>query len=208
MTMTPEGQEEAPQAAPEAVPPVQPAPVVAPRIAYLGYCGVIDSAGVTRIAQTLNAAVNAQYTEVYLCFTSAGGYIGDGIYLYNHIKALPIPLTIHNTGTVASIATTIFVGAQRRLCSPNGMFMMHPVTVGAKAQSLAIKPLVESLQAAIADEARTESILRAHTSLPDAILGQRRETDVYIAAQDALRYGLVHEVVEFALPPGNQVVQI
>ena len=94
----------------------------------------------------------------------------------------PIPLTIHNTGTVASIATTIFVGAQRRLCSPNGMFMMHPVTVGAKAQSLAIKPLVESLQAAVADETRTESILRAHTQLPDAILGQRRETDVYIPA--------------------------
>lgn len=206
--MAPDEQDDASRAVSEIVQPVQPAPVVVPRVAYLGYCGVIDSAGVTRIAQTLNAAVNGQYTEVYLCFTSGGGYIGDGIYLYNHIKALPIPLTIHNTGTVASIAATIFVGAQRRLCSPNAMFMMHPVTVGAKAQSLAIKPLKESLEAAIADEARTESILRAHTGLPDAILGQRRETDVYIAAQDALRYGLVHEIVEFTLPPGNQVVQI
>jgi ATP-dependent protease ClpP protease subunit len=185
--------------------PAAPSP---PKIAYLGYCGLIDSAGVTRIAQTLNAAVNGNYDEVYLCFTSAGGYIGDGIYLYNHIKALPIPLTIHNTGTVASIATTIFVGAKRRLCSPNAMFMMHPVAVGAKAQSLAIKPLMESLQAAISDETRTESILRAHTNFPDTILSQRRETDVYIPAQDALSYGLVHEIVEFTLPSGNQIVQI
>lgn len=184
------------------------APALVPKIAFLGYCGLIDSAGVTRISQTLNAAVNQAYTGVHLCFTSAGGYIGDGIFLYNHIKALPIPITIHNTGTVASIATTIFVGATRRICSPNGMFMMHPVTVGAKAQSLAVKPLVESLQAAIADENRTESILRAHTSLPPEILNQRRETDVYITAQDALRYGLVHEIADFALPPGNQIVQI
>jgi ATP-dependent Clp protease, protease subunit len=141
-------------AQPPASPP-PPAPTPPPeRVAYLGYCGLIDSAGVTKIAQTLNAAVNGGYTRVHLCFSSNGGYIGDGIYLYNHMRALPIPITIHNTGTVASIATTIFVGAQRRLCSSNGMFMMHPVTVGAKAQSLAIKPLVESLQAAVADETR------------------------------------------------------
>lgn len=191
---------------PNPAPPVPAAPP--PRIAYLGYCGLIDSAGVTRIAQTLNAAVNGNYDGVYLCLTSAGGYIGDGIYLYNHLKALPIPLTIHNTGTVASIAATIFVGAQHRKCSPNAMFMMHPVTVGAKAQSLAVKPLVESLQAAIADETRTDGILRANTNLPDEVLNRRRETDVYITAQDALGYGLVHEIVDFTLPPGNQIVQI
>jgi hypothetical protein len=40
------------------------------KIAYLGYCGLIDSAGVTRIAQAINAAVNQQYDRVYLCFTS------------------------------------------------------------------------------------------------------------------------------------------
>jgi hypothetical protein len=28
------------------------------KVAYLGYCGVIDSGGVTRIAGMLNAAVN------------------------------------------------------------------------------------------------------------------------------------------------------
>ena len=46
-----------------------------PKIAYYGYCGLIDSAGVTRIAQAINAAVNQQYDRVHLCFASIGGYV-------------------------------------------------------------------------------------------------------------------------------------
>jgi ATP-dependent Clp protease protease subunit len=79
------------------------------KIGYLGYCGLIDSAGVTRIAQAINAAVNQQYDGVHLCISSIGGYVGDGMYLYHHIRSLPFSVTMHNTGTVASIATTLFV---------------------------------------------------------------------------------------------------
>src|ERR1700752_1432156 len=112
-----------------------------PKIAYLGYCGLVDSAGVTRIAQAINAAVNQQYDHVYLCFSSVGGYVGDGMYLYHHIRSLPVPLIMHNTGTVASIATTLFVAAERRICSPNAIFMIHPVAVGTQAQALSSAPL-------------------------------------------------------------------
>lgn len=55
-------------------------------MAYLGYTGVIDSAGVGQIAAALNVAVNEQFDGVYLCFSTAGGYMGDGIYLYNLIR--------------------------------------------------------------------------------------------------------------------------
>src|SRR5436309_14712848 len=108
-----------------------PAPAPPPgKVAYFGYCGLIDSAGVTRLCQALNSAVNGGFDRIYLCITSNGGYVGDGVYLYNHILGLPRPVTIHNTGTVASIATTLFVAGERRLCSPNAIFMMHPVAVG------------------------------------------------------------------------------
>ena len=178
------------------------------KIAYLGYCGLIDSAGVTRIAQAINAAVNQQYDRVYLCFTSIGGYVGDGIFLYHHIRSLPVPLTLHNTGTVASIATTLFVAGEKRLCSPNAIFMIYPVAVGTQAQSLSSAPLVTALQAALADEQRTDAILRDRTKMPAEVLDARRKGDIYITAEKALEYGLVHEIGDFSLPPGNQVFQI
>jgi ATP-dependent Clp protease protease subunit len=179
-----------------------------PKIAYYGYCGPIDSAGVTRIAQAINAAVNQQYDHVNLCFSSIGGYVGDGMYLYHHIRSLPIPLTMHNTGTVASIAATLFVAGEKRLCSPNAIFMIHPVSVGTQAQALSSAPLVTALQAALADEERTDAILRERTKIPVEILDARRRGDIYIPAKQALEYGLVHEIGDFSLPAGNQIFQI
>ncbi len=177
------------------------------KIAYFGYCGLIDSAGATRIASNINAAVNEQFDSVHLCFSSIGGYVADGIYLYHYLRGLPISVTIHNNGTVASIAATLFVAGERRLCCPHAIFMMHPIAVPSNG-SMASDLLRAALDAAQRDEARTESILRERASIPDDILGGRRTREVYLTAQEALSYGLVHEIANFTLPPGNKIFQI
>jgi ATP-dependent Clp endopeptidase proteolytic subunit ClpP len=177
------------------------------KIAYLGYTGPIDSNGATRIASTINWAVNEQYECVYLCFNSPGGYVGDGIYLYHHIRALPVEVVMHNTGTVASIAATLFAAGHRRFCAPHSIFMMHPITVGG-TDSMASEPLQAALDAALKDEVRTESILRERTRIPQEILTARRSRDIYLTADKALEYGLVDEIREFTLPAGNKIFQI
>lgn len=73
---------------------------------------------------------------------------------------------------------------------------------------MATAPLEAALKAAIADEERTERILRAKTSIPDAILDARRRGDIYVTADEALVYGLVHEIAEFTLPTGCQIFQL
>ncbi|MDP3940083.1 MAG: ATP-dependent Clp protease proteolytic subunit [Deltaproteobacteria bacterium] len=177
------------------------------KIAYLGFSGLIDSGGVAKIAGALNTCVNEQFDRVYLCFNSLGGYVGDGIYLYNHIRALPVPLTIHNTGTVASIGVTVFVAAETRKCSGNSVFMIHPVQVPS-GSAMATAPLQAALDAALKDEERTEAILRERAGIADEILAKRRTTDVYLTADDALKHGLVNDVAEFALPAGNKIFHL
>ena len=177
------------------------------KVAYLGYCGLIDPAGVSKIAAMLNAAVNEQFDSVYLCFSSQGGYVGDGIYLYNHIRSLPIPIVIHNTGTVASIAATLFAAGAHRACSPHSIFMMHPVAMQSSGP-MATAVLLASLESAQRDEDRTEAILRERAVVPEDVLSARRTRDIYITPQEALTFGLVHEIREFALPPGNKIFQI
>ena len=157
-----------------------------PKIAYLGFCGLIHSGGVTRLAAAINTFANDQLnSSIYLCLSSAGGYIGDGLYLYHHLRALPIDICLHNTGTCASIAATLFAAGKRRLASPNAIFMMHPVTVGAQSQQLSSEPLVSHLQAALAEEQRTESILRERTKLSDALLEARRRGTLLPRGQGA-----------------------
>lgn len=174
---------------------------------FYGYTGPINSDGAKRIASALNNAVNQGYDEAYLTFSSLGGFVSDGIFLYNHIRGLPIPVTAYNTGTVASIAVAVFLAAERRHCSAHSTFLIHPTAMPG-TQNMNAEHLQSAINSALADDARTENILRERATVPDNILQSRRFKDVHISPDDAVAFGLVSSVVEFTLPVGHQVFQI
>lgn len=172
-----------------------------------GFSGMIDDNGATRLSAAFNQAVNEGADEVHLCFSSLGGYVHSGIYLYNLIRALPIRVVAYNAGTVASIAVAVFVAADERYCSAHGVFMIHPTSLAPQAGMTATL-LQSSLAAALADDSRTENILRERANVPDDTLSARRVKDVYITPSEAASYGLVDEVREFTLPKGHQIFQV
>ena len=177
------------------------------KISYYGYTGAIDSTGASRVAAALNQAVKDRCDEVQLCISSYGGYVSDGIYLYNHIRGLPLRVVAHNTGSVTSIAVAVFLAAHERYCSALGMFMIHPTVMSSK-EGMSAQRLQSSLDSALADDRRTENILRERAAIPEEILTARRFKDVYITPHEAVIYGLVHGVREFSLPNGDNIVQI
>ena len=177
------------------------------KLAWFGFTGMIEPGGVGRIAGALNAAVNGGVETVHLSFSSNGGYVADGIYLHNHIRALPLHLVIYNTGSVGSIAVSVFLAADERYCSRHAMFMIHPTTMGS-AEGMSARRLQSTLDAALADDDRTDNILRQYSSIPDDVLAARRLSEVHIAPSQAVEFGLVQGVREFALPKGQHIVQI
>jgi ATP-dependent Clp protease, protease subunit len=172
---------------------------------FYGFTGMIDDDGATRITSALNLAQNDGVEEVHLCMSSPGGYVHSGIYVYNHMRALPLKVVAYNTGSVASIAVAIFVGADERYCSQHGVFMIHP-TQFPQLTGMTATLLQTTLDGALA--ARTEAILRERANVPEALLADRRARDVYINAAEAVTYGLANDVREFALPEGHQVFQV
>lgn len=180
-------------------------PVVA--TAYFGFTGMIESDGVSRLAGALNAAVNSGVEVAHLAFSSNGGYVADGVYLFNYIRALPLKLVLYNTGSVASVAVAVFLAADERYCSAHAMFMIHPTTMGGH-EGMSARRLQSALDAALADDERTDNILRQRSGITDDILGARRSTEIHIAPQEAVKLGLVQGLREFLLPKGQQIVQI
>jgi ATP-dependent Clp protease, protease subunit len=174
--------------------------------AYFGFTGMIEPGGVGRIAGALNAACNGGIAEIHLAFSSNGGYVADGVYLYNHIRALPIRLVIYNTGSVSSIAVSVFLAADERYCSRHSMFMIHPTTMGGT--EMTARRLQSSLDAALADDNRTDEILRERSGIPPEILAARRHSEIHVSPSQAVEFRLVQGVREFALPKGQQIVQI
>lgn len=173
---------------------------------YFGYTGMIEPGGASRLAGALNSAVNSGAGTVHLSFSSNGGYVADGIFLHNHIRALPLHVVIYNTGSVSSIAVTVFLAAAERYCSSHAMFMIHPTTMGSAEMSA--RRLQSALDAALADDDRTDDILRQYSTIPDDVLAARRHSEVHISPRQAIEFGLVQGVREFALPKGQQIVQV
>lgn len=56
---------------------------------------------------------------------SPGGIVDTGFDIYNYLKSLGLPITTIGEGTVASIATVIFMAGHRRIVSPDTEFMIH-----------------------------------------------------------------------------------
>ena len=177
------------------------------KTAYYSFTGLIDQHGATRFAAAMNQAVNQGCDEVYICLNSIGGYVGDGIFLYNHMRGLPLKVTAHNIGGMMSIAVALFLGAEERYCSAHSIFMIHPTTLGP-FEAIGWERLESARSAAVADDLRTENILRERANIPDAILSARRVRDVHITPEQALEWGLVQGVREFALPKGNEILQV
>jgi ATP-dependent protease ClpP protease subunit len=177
-------------------------------VAYFGFTGPIDSSSATRICSALNLAVNQKRGGVYLLFSSLGGYTADGIYLYNHLRAMPIPVTIHALGNVASVAVAVLLGAEHRYCSRHVLFMIHPSVVPGTAEGMSWDRLDNLQRAALAEENRTEGILRDRSRIPKEKLTARRTGDVHFSAEDAVKFGIVDAIEEFSLPLGSEIYQI
>lgn len=174
---------------------------------YYGFSGMIDDNGVTRLASAFNMAVNEGFDEVHICLSSLGGYVHSGIYLYNHIRSLPLEVVAYNVGSVASIAVAVFLAANQRFSSEHGVFMIHPTSLAPQA-GMTAQLLQSHLDSALSDDTRTESILRERSQIPDAMLADRRAKDVYITPAQAVSFGLVQAVREFTVPQGNQILQV
>lgn len=178
-------------------------PKVAEEI-WCAFCGDIDAGNVAKLIKGLTI-VGAQGTKrVHILFHSWGGYVGDGVFLYNSLKKLGIEIVLYNAGQVASAATLAFLGAHGRKTTANAIFMIHKGTNNPNASGAGkLKALAGNLAL---EDARIETILRDHLSLPEELWTQFNYHDVFLSGEDAVRYGMADEVAEFSPPAGTKVL--
>ena len=75
--------------------------VAFPQEIYAMYCGDINQASAQKTVNALSIAMGGKVQHVHLLFQSAGGYVGDEVFLYNLFRSIPIELTLYNVGPSA-----------------------------------------------------------------------------------------------------------
>jgi len=92
---------------------------------YAMFCGNIDQESAKCLSILLAAVYIDGCERLHLLFQSTGGFISEGIYLYNLFQGLPYELWVYNAVQVSSIAALAFLGAKRKLVEKHARFLCN-----------------------------------------------------------------------------------
>lgn len=175
--------------------------------AYFTLSGDVNSDMVRRVFDAAADMTEDKITTAHVLIQSNGGYVSDGICLYNFLHKLPIKLVTYNAGAVASIAVTLYLAGQERYASETARFMVHKshATASPGARPDALKIIVDGLRA---DDLRTEQILKQHVNFNDEHWMVHAYSDLHLTAREALDVGLVNGVADFSPPKGWRLTNI
>lgn len=169
--------------------------------------GRIDDDMVQRLFTKMAGAVSSGVQELHLMIQSTGGIINDGISVYNYLRCLPLTITTYNTGTVQSIAVSIFLAAKKRKASLSATFMIHKATFYAASPTTSVQ-LSAVTQSLMVDDDRIERILKQCIEMPDEKWEAHRYVDLFITSEEALAFGIIDEIADFRPPPGATLINI
>ena len=169
--------------------------------AYFTLSGDVNSDMVHRVFEAVATMTEDGIDTAHVLVQSNGGYVSDGLCLYNFLANSPITFVMYNGGAVASIAVILFLAGSRRYASETARFMVHKshATASPGARPDALNIIVEGLRA---DDMRTESILRKHIELTPEQWAVHQYSDLHLTARDARVAGMVTDINDFAPPRG------
>jgi len=173
---------------------------------YGVFCGGINQESAQKLSNTFGIASNGGVQHLHLLYQSTGGAVGDGVFLYNLFRALPLQLTLYNGGQVSSAAAVAYLGAQGRKVSAGATFMFHRSTQTPQVATVANMAAV--VQNLTLDDKRTEAIIRNHVQFPKKLWAKFGSHDLYLSAAEAIQFGIAQEIADFSPPAGAKIFSI
>jgi ATP-dependent Clp protease, protease subunit len=169
--------------------------------------GDVNSDMVHRVFDAVAGMSECGIETAHVLIQSNGGYVSDGLCMYNFLSNAPVKFNMYNAGAVASIAVILFLAGRARYASETARFMVHKshATASPGARPDALNIIVEGLRA---DDARTESILRKHIELTPEQWAIHQYSDLHLTARDAKTARMINEVADFAPPKGVRIRNI
>jgi|TARA_B110000263_G_scaffold249564_1_gene267547 ATP-dependent Clp protease protease subunit len=163
------------------------------RIIFLG-TPVDDFVANTIVAQLLYLSREDPDKDINLYINSPGGSVYAGLSIYDTIQMIPNDVCTYSVGLSASMGVVLLTaGAKgKRYALPSSTMMMHSVSGGGGGTMADVEINFKEMQR-IND--RLAKIMAQHTSQTLAKIKKDEDRDFWMDAEQAVKYGLVDEVI-------------
>lgn len=156
--------------------------------------GEIDSACAQETAEDLLALAYENDDPITMFLGSPGGHVESGDTVFDVIQFIKPPVRIIGTGWVGSIATHIYLAAEKedRLCLPNTRFLIHQPSAGFGGDAVDIEIHAREI---VKTRERINGIISERTGQPIERVEQDTDRDYWMSAEESLEYGLVGKII-------------
>lgn len=156
--------------------------------------GEIDSACAQETAEDLLALAYENDDPITMFLGSPGGHVESGDTVFDVIQFIKPPVRIVGTGWVGSIATHIYLAAEKenRLCLPNTRFLIHQPSAGFGGDAVDIEIHAREI---VKTRERINGIIAERTGQPIERVEQDTDRDYWMSAEESLEYGLVGKII-------------
>ena len=176
---------------------------------YIKFFAPVMPDSINALMQAIDRKLSQGAKRMGLLISTPGGDVFQGLSAYNYLKGVPLEIVTQNFGSVDSIGVVLFCAGSRRLCVPHARFLLHGVMANfAGPVSLEEKQLEERLKALQIDMGAIARIISNVTNKdPQIVLNDMRNRTTLLGEQ-AVEYGLVHEIKPELFETGAEVISI
>jgi ATP-dependent Clp protease protease subunit len=147
------------------------------------------------VAQMLFLESENPDKDIHLYINSPGGSVTAGMSIYDTMQFIKPNVSTMCIGQACSMGAFLLnAGAEgKRFCLPNSRVMIHQPSGGAQGQATDIQIQANNIQET---KERLNRIMAKHSGQTFEQLAEDTERDNFMSADEALKYGLIDQVLE------------
>lgn len=167
------------------------------RIIFLGEDVNPTSASLV-IAQLLFLESEDPDKEIFLYINSPGGSISDGMAIVDTMNYIKCPVSTICVGLAASMGAVLLASGEKgkRYATPNAEILIHQPLIaggGLSGQTTEIKIHADHM---VKTREKLNKLLSERTGQSLEQIEKDTERDHYMTAEEALKYGLIDEIID------------
>lgn len=164
---------------------------------YIVFAGIIEQGFGNRLLNAINLAIQNGSRKIILFLSSNGGSTQEGFTLATIIRNSKIPVAIHATNNIDSIANVIYLSAKERTAESYARFYVHGANTNGTFDE---KQLKEQLLAVKTETSRIAYYISENCNLSLQEVQDMMEAGTSLTAQQALQHGIVQNITHLELP--------
>ncbi|MCU0641163.1 MAG: ATP-dependent Clp endopeptidase proteolytic subunit ClpP [Candidatus Margulisbacteria bacterium] len=132
--------------------------------------------------------------DIYMYINSPGGVVTAGLAIYDTMRYLSTPISTICIGQAASFGAVLLAAGEkgRRYALPNARIMIHQPLGGAQGAATDIE--IQTLEI-LRIKKLLNQVIANHTGQSLAKIEKDTDRDFFMGADEAVKYGLVDEVI-------------